>query len=125
MRVKDGFQEYRREVHSKHDDLFRSLEKGQSPETLMITCSDSRIDPALVTQTKPGELFVIRTAGNLVPLYTMAPSSEAATIEYAVAALKVKHIVVGGHSHCGAMAAVLDPGPVSYTHLTLPTSDLV
>jgi len=109
MHAKNGFQKYQREVHSGHADLFRSLENGQQPETLMITCSDSRIDPALVTQTKPGELFVIRTAGNLVPRYTKAGSSESATIEYAVLALGVKHIVVCGHRNCGAMAAVLEP----------------
>ena len=79
---------------------------------LFITCSDSRIDPNLLTQTKPGELFIQRTAGNIVPAYGAVLGGEAATIEYAVNALKVKNIIICGHSHCGAMAGLLTPESV-------------
>ena len=88
---------------------FERLADGQSPSTLFITCSDSRIVPHLFTQTEPGELFVLRNAGNLVPPYTAEHSGEAATIEYAVQVLKVQDIVVCGHSHCGAITGVLRP----------------
>jgi carbonic anhydrase len=88
---------------------FERLAGGQNPQTLFITCSDSRIVPDMVTQTGPGELFVLRNAGNLVPPWTAQHTGEAATIEYAVKALKVKEIVVCGHSHCGAMAGLLNP----------------
>ena len=94
---------------SEHQDLFTQLSKGQTPETLLITCSDSRIMPGLLTQSKPGELFVLRNAGNIVPPYGASSGGEGATIEYAVAALKVSHIVVMGHSHCGAMKGLLEP----------------
>jgi carbonic anhydrase len=108
-KIAKGIQEFRNEVYPRHEGLFRELEGGQQPEVLLITCSDSRIDPALVTQTLPGDLFVIRNAGNLVGRYDPAGDAQAGTIEYAVKALGVKHIVVCGHEHCGAMSAVLAP----------------
>ncbi len=80
---------------------------GQYPLALFMSCSDSRIDPSLLTQTEPGELFILRNAGNLVPPYGTINGGEAATIEFAVSALKVKDIVVCGHSHCGAMRGPL------------------
>jgi carbonic anhydrase len=87
------------------------LKDGQHPLALFITCSDSRIDPNLLTQTEPGELFVIRNAGNIVPPYGAIEGGEAATIEYAVNVLGMKHIVICGHSHCGAMSGLLNlPG---------------
>lgn len=92
-------------------DLFARLADGQSPHTLFITCSDSRISPNLLTQTEPGEIFILRNAGNLVPPYG-TPCGEAATIEFAVAGLNVEHIVVCGHTGCGAMKAVLEPDTV-------------
>ena len=77
---------------------------------LFITCADSRIVPDLITQTEPGDLFILRNAGNLIPPHDAAPGAgEAATIEFAVAGLKVKDIVVCGHSRCGAMEALLKP----------------
>lgn len=88
---------------------FEQLASGQSPSTLLITCSDSRIVPHLLTQTEPGELFVLRNAGNLVPPWSAEHTGEAATIEYAVEVLKVSDIVVCGHSHCGAIAGLLRP----------------
>ncbi|MEU9117335.1 carbonic anhydrase [Streptomyces sp. NPDC048483] len=92
----------------RHAETFRSLEAGQSPEALFITCSDSRVVPALITGARPGELFELRTAGNIVPSYPGddCHTGEAATIEYAVRVLGVRGIVVCGHSHCGAVGAV-------------------
>ena len=89
--------------------LFEQLAHGQNPETLFITCSDSRIDPNLLTQSRPGDLFILRNAGNIVPPHGAANGGEGATIEFAVAGLGVKDIVVCGHTHCGAMKGLLDP----------------
>jgi carbonic anhydrase len=87
---------------------FAGLAEGQSPHVLFITCSDSRVVPALITGARPGELFELRTAGNIVPPYASAhPTSEACTIEYAVEVLGVRDIVVCGHSHCGAVGALV------------------
>ncbi|MFD5264587.1 carbonic anhydrase [Streptomyces sp. NPDC058335] len=87
---------------------FAKLADGQSPEVLFITCSDSRVVPALITGARPGQLFELRTAGNIVPPYVSpSPTGEAATIEYAVEVLGVQDIVVCGHSHCGAVGALV------------------
>ncbi|MFF1713960.1 carbonic anhydrase [Streptomyces sp. NPDC058268] len=87
---------------------FARLAEGQSPQVLFITCSDSRVVPSLITGARPGELFELRTAGNIVPPYASEqPTGEAATIEYAVEVLGVQDIVVCGHSHCGAVGAML------------------
>lgn len=105
----EGLHHFRASVFPARKDFFASLSEGQSPETLFITCSDSRINPNLLTQTEPGELFILRNAGNIVPPWSDAPSGEAATIELAVQQLGVGHIVVCGHSRCGAMTALLTP----------------
>ncbi|MEU1056233.1 carbonic anhydrase [Streptomyces sp. NPDC005876] len=87
---------------------FARYAEGQSPDVLFITCSDSRVVPALITGARPGQLFELRTAGNVVPPYTAdRPTGEAATIEYAVQVLGVQDIVVCGHSHCGAVGAMV------------------
>ncbi|MEU5591978.1 carbonic anhydrase [Streptomyces sp. NPDC020298] len=87
---------------------FAKLAEGQSPQVLFITCSDSRVVPALITGARPGELFELRTAGNIVPPYASEhPCSEAATIEYAIEVLGVRDVVVCGHSHCGAVGALV------------------
>ncbi|MFB8244470.1 carbonic anhydrase [Streptomyces sp. NPDC001046] len=92
----------------RRTEEFARLAEGQSPDVLFITCSDSRVVPALITGARPGELFELRTAGNVVPPHSLDhPTSEAATIEYAVGVLGVKDIVVCGHSHCGAVGAVV------------------
>jgi carbonic anhydrase len=91
----------------RRTDLGR-LAAGQRPEALFITCSDSRVVPALITGARPGELFELRTAGNIVPVYDPERvSGEIATIEYAVKVLKVNNIIVCGHSHCGAVGALV------------------
>ncbi|MER6976585.1 carbonic anhydrase [Streptomyces carpinensis] len=92
----------------RRPEEFAALAAGQSPQVLFITCSDSRVVPALITGARPGELFELRTAGNIVPPYAGAhPTSEAATIEYAVQVLGVRDVVVCGHSHCGAVGALV------------------
>jgi carbonic anhydrase len=108
-----GLHTFQNEFFDSQQALFERLAKGQNPETLFITCSDSRINPNLLTQTEPGELFILRNAGNLVPPYGATNGGEGATIEYAVAALGVKDIIVCGHSHCGAMKGLLHPEDVA------------
>ena len=102
-----GVVKFQKEVFPEKKDLFKTLSQGQNPETLFITCSDSRINPNMLTQTEPGELFICRNAGNIVPPHTNHTGGMTASIEYAVAVLKVKHIVVCGHSGCGAMSAAM------------------
>ena len=110
MKLEIGINKFKSTVFPQMRERFAELESGQSPETLFITCSDSRIDPNLVTQTQPGELFVIRNAGNIVPKPGTGELSVEATIEYAVQVLKVKEIVVCGHSHCGAVTGLMNLG---------------
>lgn len=109
----DGACRFHQTIFRTRKQLFERLAQGQHPLALFITCSDSRIDPNLLTQTEPGELFVLRTAGNIVPPYEAPQAGEAGTIEYAVTALRVPDIVVCGHSQCGAMAGLLDPESVA------------
>jgi carbonic anhydrase len=108
-RILEGVCKFRREVYAEHRALFEQLSHKQNPEALFITCSDSRIVPDLITQSKPGDLFICRNAGNMVPPYGEVNGGVSATIEYAVAVLGVRHIIVAGHSDCGAMKGVLDP----------------
>jgi len=105
----DGIHRFQSGVFGEQKDLFARLSRGQEPDALFITCSDSRVSPTLITQTVPGDLFILRNAGNLVPPYGPIHGGEAATIEYAIEALAVKDIIICGHTHCGAMKAVLDP----------------
>jgi carbonic anhydrase len=108
-RLIDGALRFQGEVYQEHRDLFRELATSQQPEALLITCSDSRVAPDLIVQAKPGDLFVCRNAGNIAPPYSDVNGGVTATIEYAVAVLKVGHIIVCGHSDCGAMKALLHP----------------
>src|ERR1044072_4276277 len=104
-----GVHRFQSEVFQQERDLFDRLSRGQKPDTLFITCSDSRINPNLITQTAPGELFIIRNAGNIIPPYGIDHGGETATVEYAVCALGVKDIIICGHTLCGAMTALLEP----------------
>ena len=107
-RIIQGIQHFQERVFGGKKSLFRRLENTQSPLALFITCSDSRIDPGLLTQTQPGELFILRNAGNLVPPNTI-PSGEGATIEFALKQLHIHDVIVCGHSNCGAMRGLLAP----------------
>jgi carbonic anhydrase len=104
--VIEGFLRFQKEAFPQRSKLFKKLASNQNPKTLFISCSDSRLVPELVTQREPGELFVIRNAGNIVPPFGPEPGGVSATVEYAVMALGVRDIVVCGHSDCGAMTAV-------------------
>jgi carbonic anhydrase len=105
----EGLHRFQSEVFSSQRELFTRLSQGQSPEVMFITCSDSRINPGLITQTRPGEMFVLRNAGNIVPPYGHGIQGEDATIEFAMVHLRIKHIIVCGHSRCGAMQGLLKP----------------
>ncbi|WP_054179502.1 carbonic anhydrase [Trabulsiella odontotermitis] len=102
----DGFLKFQRDAFPERADLFKRLATQQNPRALFISCSDSRLVPELVTQREPGDLFVIRNAGNIVPSYGPEPGGVTASVEYAVAALRVSDIVICGHSDCGAMTAI-------------------
>lgn len=108
----DGVHKFQKDVFRHERVLFEKLAGGQTPLALFITCSDSRIDPNMLTQTKPGELFILRVAGNIVPPYGAVYGGEAATIEYAISALGVREIIICGHSRCGAMGGLLHPEAV-------------
>lgn len=110
-----GIHSFQRGFFASHRELFKQLaEAGQQPETLFITCSDSRVDPNLITNSQPGELFIVRNVGNVVPTPAL-PGGTAAAIQYAVEVLKVQNIILCGHTQCGALKAILDPDSV--THL--------
>jgi carbonic anhydrase len=146
QKLVDGIHQFQHDIFTSKQSLFERLAGGQQPLALFITCSDSRIDPSLITQTDPGELFILRNAGNIVPPYGAVDGGEAATIEYAVCALGVQDIIICGHSLCGAMSGLLDASQLAklpavaswlnhasstlriieenYTHLSDPTARL-
>jgi carbonic anhydrase len=107
----NGIHHFEANIFRERHALFQQLVGGQHPQALFITCSDSRMVPSLITQADPGDLFVLRNAGNIVPTYgsTNGSGAEAATIEYAIRGLGIKEIVVCGHTRCGAMQALLQP----------------
>lgn len=98
--------QFQRRIFEPRREFFQALGQGQRPEACLITCADSRIDPQLLTGCEPGELFVIRNAGNLIPSYAAENNGEAASVEFAVS-LGVRDMIVCGHSHCGAMEKLL------------------
>jgi carbonic anhydrase len=105
----EGVSRFQKNVFPEHSDLFEKLALGQRPSALFITCADSRIDPCLLTQTKPGELFICRVIGNIVPPFGDALGGVSATIEYATGVLQVPTIIVCGHTDCGVMRGALNP----------------
>ncbi|MCS6884895.1 MAG: carbonic anhydrase [Acidobacteriota bacterium] len=107
-----GLHAFQTTYFASNREFFQGLAKGQLPRALFITCSDSRIVPNLITQTEPGELFILRNAGNIIPPYGVWNGAEAATVEYGIAALGIKQIIVCGHTHCGAMGGLLNPEKV-------------
>jgi carbonic anhydrase len=109
QKLVDGIHQFQQNIFSSQRDLFERLASDQHPDALFVTCSDSRINPNLITQTEPGELFILRNAGNIIPPHGAANGGEGATIEFAVAGLNVQDIIVCGHSHCGAIKGLLRP----------------
>ncbi len=116
QRLIEGVHKFRNDEFGNYRRLFRKLsQEGQNPHTLFITCSDSRVLAELITQSKPGDLFVVKNVGNIVPPASVTgdTNSTAAAIEFAVHNLRVSDIVICGHSQCGAISALLDKNPVS------------
>lgn len=107
--IVDGFLRFHNEVFPQQEEFFKELATAQRPRAMFIACADSRIIPELITQSAPGDLFVTRNVGNVVPPYGQMNGGVSTAIEYAVLALGVHHIIVCGHSDCGAMRAVLNP----------------
>src|SRR4051794_37700456 len=109
-RLLEGVRHFRHQVYPTRRKAYEEAARTpQRPHTLFVTCADSRIDPELMTQSGPGEIFVARNIGNLVPAYGEMLGSVSAVIEYAVAALGVQEVVICGHTDCGAMKALLHP----------------
>jgi len=109
-----NYMEYKKNYYEKNKELFRKLaEEGQKPKVFFITCSDSRVVPNIITQSDPGDLFVLRVIGNFVPPHEHALeySGVASAIEYAVSVLKVEHIIICGHSQCGACTSLYQDIP--------------
>jgi carbonic anhydrase len=118
QRLEEGVLRFQTEVFPQQAEMFaQAASEKQSPHTLFITCADSRIDPIALTSSSTGEIFVARNIGNMVPAYGDMLGGVSAVIEFAVSSLRVRHIVVCGHSHCGAMQGLLDPASVA----TMPT----
>lgn len=105
-----GLRQFQSSYVPQHKALLQELAQGQHPRVLFITCSDSRVQPELMTQSDLGDLFVIRNAGNIVPPYGATNGGEGATIEYAIKSLDIQHIVICGHTTCGAMKGLLQVG---------------
>jgi carbonic anhydrase len=116
QKLVQGVHRFQSDIFRPNHELFQRLAGGQNPQVLFITCSDSRVMPDLITQAEPGDLFVLRNAGNLIPPSGAAPDSgEGATIEYAVQVLGIQDIIVCGHTRCGAMQALLHPETLDKT----------
>ncbi len=109
QKLVEGLHHFQNHVFSSQRELFQRLAKGQQPLACFITCADSRIDPNLITNTEPGELFIVRNVGNIVPTHGTANNGEAAAIEFATVGLGVKDIIICGHTGCGAMTGLLTP----------------
>ena len=117
--IRDGVRRFRTEVFPRRREIYQQLAERQQPFALFLTCGDSRIDPCLLTGTEAGQIFVERTPGNIVPVYDDAVSvGVSASIEYAIAVLGVKDVIVCGHSACGAMKGLLDPEHLKKTPAT-------
>jgi carbonic anhydrase len=107
-RLIEGHKHFIAEIFPKRRDQFKLLSDRQAPDTLFITCSDSRVVPDLILGTGPGDLFITRNAGNVVPVSGNDVDGGTATIEYAVEVLHVRHAIVCGHSDCGALKAAVN-----------------
>ena len=117
-KLKAGARRFQSEVHAERaDEYHQAATNPQQPHTLIIACADSRVDVEDITSSGPGDVFVTRNIGNMVPAYGEMLGGVSAVIEYAVSALKVKHVMICGHSDCGAMKALLNPDSTA----TMPT----
>ena len=105
----EGHKRFLSEAFPARKNQFHLLAEGQQPETLFVTCADSRIVPDLILQTQPGDLFLCRNAGNVIPRAGEPAGGVSATIEYAVEVLRVRHLIVCGHSDCGVIRALMKP----------------
>jgi carbonic anhydrase len=103
----EGIQRFQTDIFESQRLLFQRLARHQAPEAMFVTCSDSRVLVSQITQAQPGDLFVLRNAGNLIPPHGQQGGGEAATLEYAVKVLGIRDIIVCGHSNCGAISALL------------------
>ncbi|RRA47410.1 carbonic anhydrase [Acidipila sp. EB88] len=109
-KLKEGVRRFQSEVHAEKAEEYRqAASTPQQPHTLIVACADSRVDVESITSSGPGEVFIARNIGNMVPAYGVMMGGVSAVIEYAVSALKVQHVVICGHSDCGAMKALLKP----------------
>ncbi|PCJ41131.1 MAG: carbonic anhydrase [SAR86 cluster bacterium] len=108
-KIISGLAKFKNSSFDKRKELFATLANGQSPEVLLITCADSRIDPNLITHSEPGELFICRNAGNIVPPFGNVAGGMTASIEFGVSALGIEHIIICGHTDCGAMKGAMKP----------------
>jgi carbonic anhydrase len=134
-RLYKGIWNFQRSYFKEEEEFFQRLSKEQKPDVLFITCADSRVDPNLVTQSRPGELFIVRNVGNIVPPYDAIKdkNSVAAAIELTVMRLKVHDIIVCGHSNCGAMQMLYEdeqklrhlPHVCEWLELAAPTRDFI
>jgi carbonic anhydrase len=108
-----GFKQFKEQYFSENNDLFSTLRDGQSPRVLLVGCSDSRVDPALLTGCAPGDLFVVRNVANLIPPaeHDSGHHGVSAALEYAVCHLEVEHVIILGHSNCGGIKALLEGAP--------------
>lgn len=114
QKLKEGVRRFQTEVYPQQADIFaQAASESQRPHTLFITCADSRVDPIAITSSGTGEVFVTRNIGNMVPAYGEMLGGVSAVIEFAVSALKVRHVVICGHTHCGAMHGLLEPETVA------------
>src|SRR3974390_664808 len=111
-RITQGVARFQSEVFPAQREMFERLRLGQEPLAMFITCADSRVNPNLVTQTDPGEIFIERNPGNMVPPYVEFVGGVTAGVEYAMLVLKVPLVIVCGHTDCGVMKALLDPATV-------------
>lgn len=108
QKLVSGIQRFHNQIVQPNQGFFERLGAGQAPMAMFIACADSRINPNLLTQTEPGELFVVRNVGNIIPPSGTSNNGEAAAIEFAVEGLGIRDIIVCGHTHCGAMKGLLD-----------------
>lgn len=113
QKVLDGLSLFHRLAYPRHRELFARLARNQTPQALFLTCADSRVVPNLMVQADPGDLFIVRNAGNIVPAAGRGGEGVVASIEYAIEALGLRDVIVCGHSNCGAMKGILHPEAVA------------